>query len=808
MRKKTPSGVRSTRGGNLLLKQQRVGLHLPCARLATPDIVLLKSGALAMTIQIQGYKYETAEDDSLWHRKEVLNDFLRGHGDSRFGLWTHMIRRRVSVPAGGEQPAGYARELDGRWRDSLGQRALYQNDLYATIIRYPVARGAAGFADKLRQLTHRGDKSARRASRREMIADLEHIAGDLFETLADYSPQLLSTDGDESALLGFWSRLINGPAGGRDQVALPRRGLDRALPTESLYFPPLFGGRDAMIGDRFMRVVSIKEYPTSTVPGMLDRLLSVHGELIAAQSFNFMDRAAAESWITTHGRQLKQSNDNAGDFVFDARAAANEVAKGDVCYGVSHSVVVCYGQSKAEAEDLGRQVADSVTGATMEVERLGLEPAYWSIMPGNREYIARGAPINSRNFAALSSFHNQANGQREANHWGEALALLETTGGSPYWFNWHVGDVGHTVFNGMTGAGKTTLAAFLLAQSMKYGGRRVVFDIDRGMEPACRALGGQSHPIRRGEPTGFNPLQLPGTASDRQFLHDWLRLILSRDGQREFSDEQNERIEAVVNRVYTLDPVDRNLLAVAPWLGRGELRKALARWLPDGIHGWAFNSPRDTLDYDAPVTHFELRELLDEPAIRTPMLAYMLYRLKRSIDGRPLVVYIEEAWRQLNDPYFPAEIKDLLLTLRKKNGMLAFMLQNPSLALGSEVGQLIFDQCPTQIFFPDENARRSAYVDHLGLSPRQFKLIKTTAKETRLFLVRHSADAVLSRLDMSDMKNDIRVLSARTETVDLLDRVRAVTGDAPDRWMPHYLDPESAADLIQQAKSEDKAHAA
>ena len=78
---------------------------------------------------------------------------------------------------------------------------------------------------------------------------------------------------------------------------------------------------------------------------------------------------------------------------------------------------------------------------------------------------------------------------------------------------------------------KTVLIGFLTVMLSRCGATQVVFDKDRGLEILVRALGGDYLALRSGEPTGCNPLQLPGTAIDIEFLKAWLRaLVRPADG--------------------------------------------------------------------------------------------------------------------------------------------------------------------------------------------------------------------------------------------------------------------------------------
>ena len=179
------------------------------------------------------------------------------------------------------------------------------------------------------------------------------------------------------------------------------------------------------------------------------------------------------------------------------------------------------------------------TGMLVAREDLALEAAFWAQLPGNFPFRPRKAPITSRNFAAMSPFHNYPAGRAEGNHWGAALTLLVTSARSPYHFSLHASnhrdpdggsrkDTGHTLLCGPTGSGKTVFIGFLISLLARQGVTQVVFDKDHGLEILVRALGGDYFPLNNGVPTGFNPLQLPADAVQRG-IHEGVAARIERD---------------------------------------------------------------------------------------------------------------------------------------------------------------------------------------------------------------------------------------------------------------------------------------
>src|SRR5690606_1923318 len=183
------------------------------------------------------------------------------------------------------------------------------------------------------------------------------------------------------------------------------------------------------------------------------------------------------------------------------------------------------------------------------------EAAFWAQLPGNFSYVARRALISNGNFAGFASLHNFPAGQAAGNHWGPAITKLETTSGTPYWFNFHERDVGNFTMIGPTGTGKTVLLTFLHAQAQRLNPKSVYFDKDCGAEIYLRAIGGDYTVVKSGQPTAQNPLQLDDTPEHRAFKRDWIRELVGAGNHNEVSTEDLDSIADAVNAKFK-EPIE------------------------------------------------------------------------------------------------------------------------------------------------------------------------------------------------------------------------------------------------------------
>jgi type IV secretion system protein VirB4 len=213
----------------------------------------------------------------------------------------------------------------------------------------------------------------------------------------------------------------------------------------------------------------------------------------------------------------------------------------------------------------------------------------------------------------------------------------------------------------------------------------------------------------------------------------------------------------------------------------------LDRWLAGNELGWVFDNENDTLGLDAQFMGFDMTEFLDNDEIRPPLMAYLFHRLDDVIDGRPVIVDIDEFWKALGDESFQNFAQDGLKTYRKRNALMMFGTQSPADALKSKISETIIEQCATKILMPNPNATEEHYMKGLSLTRAEYRLIKTElSPESRRFLVKQGHESVVVELDLHGLDDALAVLSGRTSTVAILDEVRAELGDDPAIWLPEF----------------------
>ena len=769
-------------------KEARAGDRLPYARLLDEATVLLRDGSVMTAMQVPGLLFETEDSEALNAHQATREVMLRSTLDARFVLYHHVVRRRVEVELDAAFPDPLSRHIDARWRERLGSGTLFVNDQFVTLIRRP-ARGKAGLVERL-QKKGRKAKGIVEPDPKDIRA-LKAAATGLLASLSAYGAQLLGDyrgpqGNTNNEILELLSALYNG------EVRPVRRPADDIDIGQMLPYRRVSFGLDAIEqrgsgAPDFCAILGLKDYPEATSPGLLDALLRLPYEMVVCESYAPTERQTARERMDLAIRRLKSADEEALAERADMLSARDELGNGAVGFGDHHLTVLVRERDLGRLDDATAACAAAIsdTGAIAVREDINLEPAFWGQFPGNEGYLVRRALISSANMASFGSFHGFALGSQSNNHWGDAVTLLQTTSSTPFFFNFHHGDLGNFSVIGPSGSGKTVVMNFLAAQAQKFSPRTVLFDKDRGAELFIRGIGGRYDAIRAGEPTGFNPLALPDTPANRAFLRDWLGVLLKAEGA-----EEEAIIAGAVDAAYGNDPSLRRLRNFRELLSGsrrpqpGDLADRLAAWIGSGEHAWLFDNPLDKLDMSARVLGFDMTALLENPRLRTPVMMYLFHRVDERLDGKPTMILIDEGWKALDDAIFAARIRDWLKTLRKRNALVGFATQSARDALDSRISTALVEQTATMIFMPNSRARAEDYCDGFGLTSHELALIRTLPAHSRCFLVRQPDASVVVRLDLSGAPEVLTMLSGRESAIRRLDLLREATGDAPADWFP------------------------
>lgn len=771
--------------------EKPVSSHLPYTHFVDADIVCSVDGMLMLTIHFSGLSMETADQSELNDRQAQRAHVFRTITSPDIWLYYHFVRRRDYTYLDGEFESEFAAQLDQAWGDRLRENCSFRNDHYITLCAKPRA-------SVVKKKFGRETATISKQAYAEALQRLRESANLALSSLSEYQPRIVRVSDDmlSSEALSLFSFFATGDW---RAIAPPRMNLSKAIATKRISF-----GRETVemrgVTDsdtRYAAILGLREYPGILTARTLEELNGVSAEFVLTQTFAPEPNDKALNAIKKQQARMYTAEDSAVSLTEMLDHAKDEVASQRMTFGQHHISLTVYSDTpKGITHDLGlvRSICANA-GLTVAREDTNIEPAFWAMAPGNFVYAkGRVAMINNDNLGAFIALGSPQEGE-VSSKWGPAITMFPTTAMTPYKFNFHVEDVGNTVVFGPTGAGKTALLCFLIAQADRVRPRIIVMDKDRGAEILIRAIGGEYATLNPGQEAGLNPFLIDDGPEyedeTRAFLTDWVAALLFGDQADQISPSQKAALTNGVNELRDVPPGDRRLDLLQQVLGGGpdgpDLLDRLKKWIGNGDKAWAFNSLEDRFSnmFERRVMGIDLTKILEDKQTSSAWMLYLFNRIEHALrDGLPTLIVLDEAWRILGDGLFASRIQNWMKVIRKLNGAVIFATQEPEDPLATAVGKTVIQQSPTQILLRNPRADEKAYCEGLRISEYELTLIRTLPKAGRHLMIRRDNNSVLVSFDMTGMPEFIDVLSSRAETVLEMDRLRESEGDA---WLAEFM---------------------
>lgn len=775
--------------------------HLVLGSHVRPDIVkLTRNGEYMATWRVDGVAFDCSENSSLNQRLGELNNALAGLGGGQISLWSNMIRRKTidRLPSDFESNS-YGAGLDERYSNSLAGYAMMLTEIYVTLIYRPVGKKTTFFSG-LKSRT----KIQILADEAESLGALDDAAKQLEASLEKFGLTRLTTyvkDGVEfSGMASLYGFLINGFW--EDVPYAPSR-LANYLPTATVYFGDSNGLAQTKLAnkERFHAFIEIKEFPTTTHAGILNRLLLTPFEWVQTHSFSMKSKRDAAAWLAEQQGRMTAGDEASVSEIDALDDAIDKVRSGAIEMGEYHFVLNVVADTIDQVSNNAADVIGmlGVVGVRAVLSRQIPEYSWLSQVPGSWDKRPRKAVVSSANFSGLNPLHNFPSGRRDGNPWGVALALLRTESGQPFYFNFHAvapddGNKfdeklnGNTFVCGASGVGKTTTVSFLLALATRFQPKMFFYDRGRNSELLVRVLGGTYTNFKEGVPTGINPFQWTDTPTNRKLCVDVVCACVGISGD-ELKSAQKDEIAKAVATVFGLSRASRRIGAVAQNIQDQDIKNRLERWHGYGDLAWVVDNPANTLDLEtAKIIGFDTTDFLGNAETRSVIMLMLLSATVQAMDGTRTIVYMDEFWKLLQDPVFSGFAKDIAKTIRHRSGLGVFVTQSPDDVLQHSIAKTIVEQCVTQIFLPNPRATQGDYIDGFKLNGKEFSLVQGFQETSRKMLIKQGDRSTVVKLDLSPIADDIVVLSGSKDNVAIMDKLIAGHGEDPKVWFPLLME--------------------
>ncbi|MBV2147536.1 conjugal transfer protein TrbE [Sphingobium sp. AS12] len=732
-------------------RAERLADHLPWAALVAPGVVLNKDGSFLRVLAFRGPDLESATEAELVAACARANNALKRFG-SGWALFFDAERREALAYPDSAFPDAASWLVDGERQAAFEADGTHFESRYHLTLTWLPPADATDRAG--RSLVERpdGDKERDwRGALESFVAETERV----LDLLAGFMPEVRPLD--DGATLTFLHGTISDR---RHAVAAPETPmyLDAIIADT-----PLVGGLEPRLGDLHVRTLTILGFPSLSRPGILDALNHQDFGYRWVTRFIALDKTLATKTLTSLRRQwfnkrksvsallrevlynqpAQLLDSDADNKVVDADLALQALGGDHVAFGYLTTTITVTDRSRAAVEDKVRAVERIVNGLGFTCVREGVNAveAWLSSLPGHVYANVRQPLVHTLNLAHLMPLSSVWAGPVRNTHLdGPPLLVAKTAGSTPFRLSTHVGDVGHMMVVGPTGAGKSVLLSLVALQFRRYADAQVyIFDKGNSARAAVLAMGGAHHALGSAESDGdalaFQPLAGIDDANERSWAADWIAALLAAENVP-VTPEVKDAVWTALGSLASAPREERTMTGLALLLQSNALRIALQPYTLEGPHGRLLDAAEQQLAL-ADVQCFETEALMGQAGAVAPVLTYLFHRLEERFDGRPTLLILDEAWIFLDHPLFAARIREWLKVLRKKNVAVLFATQSLADIAGSAIAPAIIESCPQRILLPNDRAIEPQGHDiyaRFGLNYAQIELIARATPKRHYYL--------------------------------------------------------------------------
>ena len=753
---------------------------LPWAALVDEGIVLNKDGSFQRTAKFRGPDLDSAVPAELVGVAGRLNNALRRLG-SGWAVFVEAQRHPASKYPEGHFPDVASALVDVERRAQFEQEgAHYESGYFLTFLYLPPAEEAGRAERLLYEGRDRNEDREAREVQRGFVDRTERVLG----LVEGFMPEISWLD-DEGTLTYLHSTVSTR----RQRVRVPEMPmyLDAVLADQ-----PLTGGLEPMLGQSHLRVPTVVGFPTFTTPGILDDLNRLAFAYRWSTRAIMLDKADATRLLTKIRRQPKRKSiaailkevmtseastlldTDAHNKAMDADAALQELGSDAIGQAFVTATVTVWDDDPRVADEKLRLVEKVIQGRdfTCMAESVNAVEAWLGSLPGHAYANVRQPPVSTLNLAHMIPLSAVWAGPARDEHLGApALFFARTEGATPFRFSLHVGDVGHALVVGPTGAGKSVLLALMALQFRRYLGSQVfAFDFGGSIRAAALAMGGDWHDLGgalsddTSEPVALQPLARIDDAAERAWAAEWIANILARE-TIVVTPEAKDHLWSALTSLASAPVAERTLTGLSVLLQSQTLKRALQPYCLGGPFGRLLDAEAERLG-EADVQAFETEGLIGTSAA---VLAYLFHRIEGRLNGRPTMLIVDEGWLALDDEGFSGQLREWLKTLRKKNASVIFATQSLSDIDGSAIAPAIIESCPTRLFLPNERAiepQITAIYRRFGLNDRQIEIL-ARATPKRDYYCQSRRGNRLFELGLGDVALAFTAASSKSDQADI-----------------------------------------
>jgi len=723
----------------------KLSSYVPWICLIDKGVVLNKNGTLQKTLKYRGYDLDSSTVYELKNINAKLNDVIKRLGQG-WSLNVEARRKRCTDYIEAENEILAIDIIEKERKLNFLENEHFESEYYLTIVQLIPT-------DNSKKV---GEIFLEYAKKSEILdKTLENFNKEFKKILNLFKEIFLEvTELDDEETYTYLHSCVSTKT---DKVVVPEIPYAMA---NYLCDSDLVGGLKPKLRGKEIRCISIQGFPNYTVPGFFDVLNRLNIPYRWITRFLILSKLEALSKMERKYKNIfsqrlslfqrvyaeltGEKEENSRKLNEDALNKANEVrtqialTTGDyVSQGFYTCTLIVDGDSIDEVEervDIISKTINNMGFITIE-ESINSVEAFLGSIPGNITNNIRMPILNTITLSHLLPVSSVWGGDSWNKHLNAPpLIYTKTKGSTPFRFNIHIEDIGHSAIVGPTGYGKSVLLGLIASSFMKYKDSRVYFfDKDASSRVLTYAVGGEFHDLGNDE-LSFQPLANIEIVEEKEWAYGWILEILEQENVK-VSPTQKEKIwKALDNLAKT--PIElRTISNFYTSVNDREIKEALIPYKIGGALGKYFDSDKDTLNFSRWQV-FEMNQVINNKKGITPLLSYIFRRIENSLDGNPCIIILDECWMFFDNPIFAAKIREWLKVLRKKNCSVIFATQELGDILNSKLFTTVLDACQTKVFLPNPNAFADNYIpiyEKFGLNKTEIEIISKATKKKEYY---------------------------------------------------------------------------
>ncbi len=719
-------------------------------------VVLNKDGSFQVTMTYHGPDLDSAIDAELSMITAQLNQEFFSLPTDYVLYFESQRKPSTAYPKENYFPDDISRAIDQERENLFSDGCHFESKFYATIYYKP----ALDRSEQLKEMFIEG-REKKVVHVEDTIARFLEQVNKLYSTFNGLRIPIRPLSADET-LTYLYSTVTDKPR----NIKLPQKPL---LLDSYLYDTPLYGGLEPKLNKQHIRVIVPVKYPHVTVFGFLDGLnrldfpyrwatrcfcMTKNDTLDTLENMRKAWYAKLQSFwsyfVHRDDPNLERYNDEHVEGLINEIREARLAVEADSFGFVYYTTAIIVSDSDPDIADQRARIVKQLMVDSgfkkVNVETLNAVEAWMGSLPGLVGRNIRRELVSTGNFVHLMPISDIWAGHSWNKHLnGPPLLYTETNGSTLFRLNLHVGQVGHTMLIGDTGAGKSVHLCSIEAAFRRYKNARVIiFDNGKSSKILTYGVGGRFYDLAD-EKGGlsFQPLARVDNPSERQWAMEWLCDFLQGENI-DVTPRMKGLIRDSLSTVSNLPVEDRTITTFRDFLQDEQLKQAFSPLTKGNEYGDIFDSDSENFELTS-WQSFEMGKIIQKKNIVGPTLMYIFHRIENILKGYdghdtsddgPTLIVLDECWMFFKNSLFALKIEDWLRTLRKFNAAVIFATQSLDDVVKSPLFDIILGSCKSHIFLPDEMAmepKRQEVYSQFRLNERQMEILSKAKKQKHYY---------------------------------------------------------------------------